>query len=348
MERTHGGNWAAFQRDYGYEPLDFSANVCPFGVPLGVRLAVQQAAAEADRYPDPDCRALREAIAAHDGVKSAQVLCGNGAAELIWRAAFAARPKRALLATPCFGEYEAALKAAGCAVERHPLDETFSLDKSFLHQIDHNIDIIILCNPNNPTGRTIEPALLRDILTRCGETGTRIVLDECFVGFLDEPERHTAVGELNATPELLILKAFTKLYGMAGVRLGYALCADTGFLRAMRRAGPPWAVSGIAQAAGIAALKNDDYVNQIRVMNQTERVWMYGNLTSLGLFVIPSEANFLLFQSKKRLDAALRKRGILIRRCGDFAGLDKSWYRVAVRTRTENERLIAALREVIL
>ena len=347
MERTHGGNWAAFQRDYGYEPLDFSANVCPFGVPLGVRLAVQQAAAEADRYPDPDCRALREAIAAHDGVKPAQVLCGNGAAELIWRAAFAARPKRALLATPCFGEYEAALKAAGCAVERHPLDEMFSLDKSFLYQIDHNIDIIILCNPNNPTGRTIEPVLLRDILTRCGETGTRIVLDECFVGFLDEPERHTAVGELNATPELLILKAFTKLYGMAGVRLGYALCADAGFLRAMRRAGPPWAVSGIAQAAGIAAIKNDEYVNQIRMTIHTERAWLYETLTSLGLFVVPSEANFLLFRSGKRLDAALRKRGVLIRRCGDFAGLDKSWYRVAVRTRMENERLIAALREVI-
>ena len=347
MEWTHGGNWAAFKRDYGYEPLDFSANVCPFGVPLGVRLAVQQAAAEADRYPDPDCRALREAIAAHDGVKPAQVLCGNGAAELIWRAAFAARPKRALLATPCFGEYKAALEAASCAVEQYPLDESFRLNDNFCNRIDHNIDIIVLCNPNNPTGRTIEPSLLRGILARCGETGTRIVLDECFVGFLDEPERHTAVGKLGETPELLILKAFTKLYGMAGVRLGYALCADAGFLRAMRRAGPPWAVSGIAQAAGIAAIKNDEYVNQIRMTIHTERAWLYETLTSLGLFVVPSEANFLLFRSGKRLDAALRKRGVLIRRCGDFAGLDKSWYRVAVRTRMENERLIAALREVI-
>ena len=348
MERTHGGDWAAYEREYGAAPLDFSANVSPLGVPEGVRAAIAAAAGEADRYPDPSCRALCEAIAEHENVKPAQVLCGNGAAELIWRAAFAARPKRALLAEPCFGEYKAALEAAGCAVEQCLLDETFRLNEDFSNRINHNINIIVLCNPNNPTGRTIEPSLLRSILTRCGETGTRIVMDECFVGFLDEPERHTAVGKLGEAPELLILKAFTKLYALAGVRLGYALCADAAFLDAMRRAGPPWAVSGIAQAAGIAVLRETAYVEQVRRLVRTERVWLYDSLSALGLFVVPGSANFLLFQSEKPLYTPLRERGILIRRCGDFAGLDGSWYRIAVRTHPENERLIAALREVIL
>ena len=347
MERTHGGDWTAFKREYGYEPLDFSANVGPIGVPVGVRLAVRQAAEEADRYPDPDCRALREAIAAHDGVEPERVLCGNGAAELIWRAAFAARPKKALLAAPCFGEYEAALEASGCLVERYAMGESFRLGDDFLRMIDHNIDMIILCNPNNPTGRTIDPALLQRILTRCGEIGTRLILDECFVDFLDEPERHTAVGRLGEVSELLVLKAFTKLYGMAGVRLGYALCADAAFLDGMRQAGPPWAVSGVAQAAGIAALRKTEYVDRLRRLIRTERRWLYDGLSSLGLRVVPGEANFLLFRSETPLDAPLREQGILIRRCGDFSGLDDAWYRAAVRTREDNEYLIRALREVL-
>ena len=347
MERTHGGDWAAYQREYGAAPLDFSANVSPLGVPEGVRAAIAAAAGEADRYPDPACRDLREAIAAHEGVDARWVLCGNGAAELIWRAALAARPRRALLAVPCFREYEAALAAVGCAVERYPLGETFCLGADFLRAINRNIDMIILCNPNNPTGRTIGPPLLRDIVARCAETGTRLLVDECFVDLLDEPERHTVAGRLGAAPWLLILKAFTKLYGMAGVRLGYALCDDAAYLEEMRRAGPPWAVSHLAQAAGSAALRERDYVKRVRALVCTERPRLYESLCALGLRVVQGEANFLLFHSEKPLDLPLRERGILLRRCGDFAGLDDGWYRAAVRTRAENERLIAAIKEVL-
>lgn len=347
MERTHGGDWAAFEWKTGCAPLDFSANVSPLGVPEGVQQALCRASAVCDRYPDPDCRALRAAIAQKEGVPPGWLFCGGGASELIWRAVLAAKPRRALVTEPCFGEYEAALEENGCEIVRYRLQDPFCVRGDILCKLDNNIELVILCNPNNPTGRTIEPTLLREIAARCAQTGTRLVLDECFLDFLDDPARHTMKHMLADSAWLLILKAFTKLYGMAGVRLGYALCADGKFLKAMRRAGPPWSVSQLAQEAGLAALREDDYVNRLRALTARERPRLYASLRDLGLHVVPGEANFLLFQSEVALGAPLRERGVLIRSCADFYGLDETWYRAAVRTGEENDRLLAALKEVL-
>ena len=199
----------------------------------------------------------------------------------------------------------------------------------------------------SPSGVTIAPALLRRVIERCAALNCRLLLDECFVDFLDAPEKFTAKPLLRDVPNLLILKAFTKLYGMAGARLGDALCADEAFLDAMRRAGPPWAVSHLALSAGLAALRETEYVERVRALVRTERLRLYGQLAALGLRVVPGEANFLLFRCETPLYEPLRERGLLIRRCGDFAGLDDAWYRAAVRTREDNERLVAALREVL-
>ena len=347
MTGNHGGDWAAFQEEQGRAPLDFSASISPLGVPPGVQAAIRQAASEADRYPDPKCRALCAALAAREAVPKDWVLCGSGAADLIWRAVFAAGPKRALVTAPCFGEYEAALEAVGCEIRRFPLGEDFVLTDRILSRIDPGLDLLILCSPNNPTGRTIEPPLLRAVIGRCGEAGTRLLLDECFLGFLEEPALYTGKPLLAREPTLLILRAFTKLWGMAGLRLGYGLSADAAFLDAMRRSGPPWSVSHPAQAAGLAALEEPDYAERVRALVRSERPRLFAALQALGLRVIPGEANFLLFQSGLPLDKGLRERGILIRSCADFHGLDENWYRCAVRTEEENGRLIAALREVL-
>ena len=345
-ERIHGGDWASYEREYGVSPLDFSANVSPLGVPEAARLAMARAAGSADRYPDPDCRALRAAIAEHEGVAAERVLCGAGAGDLIFRAVYAARPRRALVTAPCFGEYEAALEAAGCAVERIPPDEEFRLDERVLAALD-GVDMVILCQPNNPSGVTLAPAIAREIVARCQKRGCRVLFDECFIGFLDDPEAYSLKPLLEDDPNLLIVNAFTKLHGLAGARLGWALCADAGFLDAMRRAGSPWAVSSLAQAAGLAALADEDYVNRVRALVRRERPRLYAELTALGLRVVRGEANFLLFRCDTPLIQPLRERGVLIRSCADFAGLDETWYRVAVRTEKENERLLAALREVL-
>lgn len=342
-QRIHGGDWSSYEREYGASPLDFSANVSPLGVPEGARRAMESAAGEADRYPDPDCRALRAAIAAHEGVAAEQVLCGAGAGDLIFRAVLAARPRRALVTAPCFGEYETAIEAAGGEVVRVPLDGDFRLDDRVLDTAD-GAEMIILCQPNNPTGVTVAPALVREIVAR---SGCRVLLDECFVGFLNEPETYSAKPLLADYPNLLIVNAFTKLYGLAGARLGWAVCADAAFLDAMRRAGAPWAVSSLAQAAGLAALAEEDYVNRVRALTRRERPRLFRELTELGLRVVPGEANFLLFRCETPLARPLRERGVLIRSCADYAGLDEAWYRVAVRTREDNERLVAALREVL-
>lgn len=349
MELVHGGDWAGFEQEFGGLPLDFSANISPLGVPDGVRRAIAEAAAEADRYPDPLCRAVSAAIAETEGCPTEYVLCGNGAADLLFRLALAKRPRRALIPAPAFAEYAAALETVGCTVERYVLREKsgFLVDEGLLAAIRPGIDVVFLCEPNNPTGRTTPPDLLRRVLDRCGEVGALLVVDECFGDFLDDPEAHTMTGQLVKHPNLLILKAFTKLYAMAGVRLGYCLCSDGTLLDGMRRSGQPWAVSTLAQTAGIAALKETDYVARVRALIQRERPFLMEGLRNLGLRVIPGEANYLLFRSERPLLEPLRRRGILLRNCGNYPGLDDTWYRTAVRTREENERLLKALGEVL-
>ena len=173
------------------------------------------------------------------------------------------------------------------------------------------------------------------------------MLDECFGDFLADPAAHTFKNELSRFPGLMILRAFTKLYAMAGVRLGYALCAGEDWMEKMRVASQPWAVSSLAQAAGEAALDETDYVRRVRTLVANERPWMIEKLSLLGLRVIPGQANYLLFQCPVPLLRPLRKKGILLRSCGNYPGLSDDWYRTAVRTHKENERLLQAIEEVI-
>lgn len=346
---VHGGDWAGYSEEYGAQPLDFSANVSPLGVPQGVKRAIAEAAHTADRYPDPLCRALSRKLAAHEQVPESYVLCGNGAADLIFRAVLAKKPKKALLTAPAFAEYEAALTACGCDVDYYFLREEhdFRLDEGFLQAITPEIDIVFVCEPNNPTGVSSPRAFLMQVAQRCSDCGALFMLDECFGDFLDEPEDHTMKSALSSFSNLVILKAFTKLYAMAGVRLGYALCANGELVENMRNTGQPWAVSSLAQAAGEAALQETAYVERVRQMVKQERPWMSEQLTRLGCRVIPGEANYLLFYCSVPLIEPLRKRGILLRSCANYHGLNENWYRTAVRTHEENIRLIQALNEVV-
>ena len=171
-------------------------------------------------------------------------------------------------------------------------------------------------------------------------------LDECFLDFLPQSEVLSAK-KLLANPNLIILKAFTKLYGMAGVRLGYCLCSNIALLEKMQAAGQPWAVSSLAQAAGLAALDETAYVARVQTLIAQQRPVLRDGLRTLGLRVLDGSANYLLFQAPETLGDALRQRGIVLRSCGNYPGLDGSWYRTAVRTAPENQQLIEALREVL-
>ena len=345
---THGGDWAGYRAEFGRDPLDFSANVSPLGLPEGVADAITAALPHADRYPDPLCRALRAKLAAHEGVPMEHILCGNGAADLIFRLAWAAKPRTALVTAPTFAEYATALESAGCTVRRHFLtqDNDFAVTDAILDAITPEVDMVFLCQPNNPTGQLTALPLVERILRRCESCGVLLVVDECFLDFLPECEVLTAKALLGSR-NLLILKAFTKLYGMAGVRLGYCLCADEALLANMQAAGQPWAVSSLAQAAGLAALDETDYVARVRALIAQQRPRLTAGLRALGLRVLDGRANYLLFQGPETLGDALRPRGVVLRGCGNYPGLDSSWYRTAVRTGPENDELLKTLAEVL-
>ena len=349
MTLVHGGDYVGYREKYGRDALDFSANVSPLGMPTAVAQAIGEAAYHADRYPDPLCRELCAAIARAESVPAEWVLCGNGAADLIFRLALSVRPRRAVILAPTFAEYAAALETAGCEICRYELSEQndFALTPEFANAIDGNVDMVFLCQPNNPTGQVANRALMQKILDQCQAVGAWLAVDECFLDFLPDGDAYTMMRELGGAENLFILKAFTKLYGMAGVRLGYGFCADETLLARMRNAGQPWAVSSLAQAAGMAALEQTEYVEQVRLLIEKERPYLQAGLQALGLRVISGKANYLLFRATRTLGEEMEERGVVLRGCGNYPGLDDTWYRTAVRTRRENDILLQTLMEVL-
>lgn len=346
----HGGDWAGFQREYGGVPLDFSANVSPLGLPEGVREAVDRALGEAGWYPDPLCRALREKLGACYGVPPEWILCGCGAADLIYRLAAVKRGGRALLTAPAFSEYENALALWGCQVSRFALREEtgFAVTEDILSAVTPGLDLLFLCEPNNPTGRTTDRRLLDRILERCAQCGTLLAVDECFNDLLDDPEGHTLLSQLPRRENLLVLRAFTKSRGLAGLRLGYVLSRNRALLEAMEHAGPPWAVSGPAQAAGIAALEDGAYLPALQELVRRERPRLAAGLAALGCRVCPGEANYLLFYcGVPDLPRKLGERGVLLRDCSNYHGLCPGWYRAAVRGAEENGAFLNIMKEVL-
>lgn len=349
MELVHGGDWAGYRARFGHDALDFSANVSPLGLPQGVADVIVAALPTADRYPDPLCRELRTALSRAEQLPEPWILCGNGAADLIYRLVWAFKPRRALLPAPTFAEYAAALESVGCEVKRKTLHEAddFAVTEAFVQAVNQSIDLVFLCQPNNPTGQITPPELVQRLVRRCADCGAVLVVDECFLDFLQQRDALTAKPLLQTAPNLVILKAFTKLYAMAGVRLGYALCSDAALLDKMRAAGQPWAVSGLAQAAGLAALEETAYADSVRTLIADQRPRLAAGLRSLGLRVVDGQANYLLFRAPADFGAKLRRHGAVVRGCGNYPGLDETWYRTAVRTQKENEQLLKIMREVL-
>ena len=330
--------------------LDFSANTNPMGMPEAVARAACESIASAEHYPDTRCRKLRRALALHHRVPEDRMIFGNGAAELIYGLIFALKPKKSLLAVPSFAEYEEALQMCGCGIEYYELKEenTFALQEDYLAHITEEIDLIFLCNPNNPTGVMIEPQLLSRIADRCHEKHVTMILDECFLELTGQAHLRSMIRRLEDTPELFILRAFTKSFAMAGLRLGYGMCSDTELLASVKRYIQPWSVSVPAQEAGLAAVTEcDGYLEESRALIERERMFLMSDMRRLGLHVFPGEANYLFFKGPEGLAEKCRAQGILIRDCGNYVTLRPGYYRVAVRTHEENEELIRTLKEVL-
>lgn len=347
MENGHGGDIYAYEN--GECITDFSTNINPLGTPLEVIAAVASGAQSLARYPDWSCRKLREALAKHIGCLAQDVICGNGAAELIFSIVSAKKPKTALLVAPCFAEYEAALVATGADIRYHMLlpEQDFSLTADFEKALTADLDMVFLCVPNNPTGAVLEKERLTAIADICEKNNILCVLDECFNDFLNNPKAHSMMDRIAGRNHLIILKSFTKMYALAGLRLGYAVSCNHALLEEIYRQRQPWAVSSLAQRAGLAALSQTAFVAQSRAVILAERVFLEQGLLALGFRVFAGDGNFLLFYGAQGWKERLLERGFLIRDCGNYRGLGNGYYRIGVRTHDENVRLLNAMRLIL-
>jgi threonine-phosphate decarboxylase len=369
MEIRHGGvdYLADGLPESGGRLIDFSVNISPLGLPEAcVDALLRQLGGESRyakfapnlapslaKYPDPFCRRLRAALAEHLSVPACQIVCGNGAGDLIYRIAHWKKPAKALVTSPAFSDYEKALREVSCEIFYHALSkDTFELDQQILSKID-GVQIVFLGNPDNPAGRTIDTNLLARIVKKCNEYGVTLVIDECFNEFLDDPSAHTAIRYLKESRNLIILRAFTKIYAMAGLRLGYCVMGSEENARELADTGQAWPVSGVAQSAGIAALTEKDYIPNVRALIKTERTRMKDEFRRLGLQVLGGDANFIFFRitpdsgfDKDTFFDNLLRHNILIRCCDNYRGLDNSYYRAAILTHDENTLLLQALSEI--
>ena len=329
--------------------LDFSANINPYGTPQAVMDAVAGSVDSLRCYPDPYCRRLVSAIAAFEQVPKGQVFCGNGAAELIFSCCMALRPRKAMVLSPCFSEYETALKVFGTEVVHYLLrrEDSFALTDAFLPALEaFDGEMLMLCNPNNPTGQVTPRPLMEKILEICRRKGIFLFIDECFLDLTQDGEGISMKPFLGEAENLFLLKAFTKSYGMAGLRLGYCLSSNEALLRTMGSQVQPWNVSVPAQNAGVAALSQRDFLKKANDCIHTQRPILTEGLQKLGFTVIPSRTNYILFHSDGELREPLLEKGIQIRSCANYIGLGEGWYRIAVKLPEENRQLLDALREI--
>ena len=348
-EYSHGGN-AAYEG--GKEGLiDLSASINPLGMPDGVADAIVREIRNCECYPDSYSQKLREKVAEYENADPDCVFCGGGASDIIFRLPRAINAKKVMVTAPTFSDYERSARSYGAEVYRHTLSEAggFAVDSSYTDAaLRDKPDLVYICNPNNPTGRLTDAKLINELLDCCRQLGATVVVDECFLEFADLAGDYTSKVFLSEYPNLVVLKAFTKLFALPGIRLGYALCTDKALLDSLYYHGADWPVSTLAQAAGLAALDSAGaFTEKTRMFVAEEREKMENELSSLGFKVYKAEANYVFFQNPYALDLGdrLDRLGIRIRSCSNYHGLDGSYYRIAVSTEENNAKLLSCIYE---
>ena len=348
MSYGHGGDIYSYAD--GKVLLDFSSNINPLGLPLEVEKVLQTVGAACTVYPDPYCRAVSEKIGEYENVPSESILCGNGAADLIYRIAYGLKPKKALMPAPTFSEYAQAVEQSGGAVYYYDLREEneFEPEFDFMQTLGSvRPDIVFLCNPNNPTGKTASKELMVETAAWCQSNDAVLVVDECFLDFVRNGKSLSMIGETERNPNIIVLKAFTKFFAMPGLRLGYLICGNEALQEKLWKAGQPWSVSGVAQLCGAAALSDQAYIKQTQKLIPCFREALQTELKKLPLRVYSSAANYILFRTTvSRLDQKTAAQGILIRNCANYRGLCEGYYRVAVKSADDNRKLIQTMQAI--
>lgn len=343
----HGGD--VYRQNVKY---DFSVNVNPLPMPKKMKRNIVKAMDTVNHYPDPYNEALCKEIANMHGLDWTNVIIGNGAAELLYAMGYVLSSKangksyKALTLAPSFLEYEKAVEASGGEITTYSLikENGFMLTNNFLTEIKKGYDIVFLCNPNNPTGKRINKELLIEIIKECQNKGTYLCLDECFLPFARAESMDSMMKD---NDHLILLRSFTKLYAIPGIRVGYALC-NSELCKQLKTKMQPWNVSNLASAAALAALNELDYVKKSLAYIDVEKEYL---LTSFKEFetkgylkIYGYDANFIFFEDlskKMKLHQFLRKKKINIRNANTFTSLtDEHFYRISIQTHDANKKLV--------
>lgn len=350
---VHGGNVEEISRTYKInveDIIDFSANINPVGLNNNVKSAMINALDKVEKYPDIYYLNLKESISKFADVDIENLVIGNGAAEVIFNIIRGLKPKKVLLPAPTFSEYEEATLSIDGDIEYYHLreDEDFNLNMGLIDCLNKSIDMIFICNPNNPTGVLTKNTFIENLAQKCIETKTTIVIDESFLDFLISDKEYTAKSLLEKYKNIIIVKSLTKFFAMPGIRIGYGICCNDTFINLINKVTVPWTVNIVAADGIVQALKENDYMKYSINYVENEKKYLYNNLKKIeNIKVFKPSVNFIMFKvlNNINLKEKMLRYNILIRSCSNYEGLNSSFYRVAVRTREENEILINSLKD---
>ena len=379
----HGGNiYKVFREKNIKEILDYSSNINPYGIPESLKSRIIENLEILERYPDPDYVELRQKLANLNKVNLSDIILGNGATEIIFLFMKVINPKKILIVSPTFGEYERAVKATeisgdtvdlSCSngdnknIENKKIEiEYFELKESddfklnienLKNELENKYDLLIICNPNNPTGKFLKLAQTEEILKECNKYDTKLFIDEAFIEFLSDGMKESIINTEENKKNLFVTRAFTKFFAIPGLRLGYGMYFDKELEKKISEKKEPWSVNNIAELAGLTVLDDTEYIEKTLKWIVEEKIYMYEKLNEIsGIKVYETEVNFItgkidekLFSeglNVKILREKMLEQGILIRDASNFKFLDERFFRLAIKDRESNDRVIEAMKEI--
>ena len=379
----HGGNiYKVFREKNIKEILDYSSNINPYGIPESLKKRITENLEVLERYPDPDYVELRQKLANLNKVNLSDIILGNGATEIIFLFMKVINPKKILIVSPTFGEYERAVKATEISgdtvslsssngdnknIENKKIEiEYFELKESddfklnignLKNELENKYDLLIICNPNNPTGKFLKLAQTEEILKECNKYDTKLFIDEAFIEFLSDGMKESIINTEENKKNLFVTRAFTKFFAIPGLRLGYGMYFDKELEKKISEKKEPWSVNNFAEMAGSTVLDDAEYIEKTLKWIAEEKKYMYEKLNEIsGMKVYETEVNFItgkidekLFSeglNVKILREKMLEQGILIRDASNFKFLDERFFRLAIKDRASNERVIEAMKEI--
>jgi len=360
-EHFHGSDLEKIEQIYHIKKEDitsFSANVNPLGVSYLLRKSLAEHIDAITTYPDRDYVALRKSIANYIQSSYENIIVGNGSTELISIFIKLIGPKKALMLGPTYSEYERELTLDGSTFDYYYLNEenNFNIQIDDLsHALSGDIDLFILCNPNNPTSTVIDTDKLRTLLNQCKKNNTFVLIDETYIEFTPNIQQVSAVPLTEEFDNLVVLRGISKFFAAPGLRLGYAICGDHSLLARVNENKNPWTINTLAAIAGEIMFSDEEYITQTKQLITQERTRICDKLRQCPeLKVFEPNANFVLIKIQKPgitafdlFEACIRK-GLMIRDCSTFQGLDETYFRFCFMKPEKNDELVETILETIL